>query len=58
MESQPQNPEFMNTPENFHSCVFEIYFSYFSIKTYVAGTQENLYSFKHPKHMLKLINKK
>ena len=21
MESQPQNPEFMNNPENFHPCV-------------------------------------
>ena len=20
MESQPQNPEFMNNPENFHTC--------------------------------------
>ena len=21
MESQPQNPEFRNNPENFHSCI-------------------------------------
>ena len=23
MESQPQNPEFRNNPENFHSCMFD-----------------------------------
>ena len=25
MESQPQNPEFRNNPEKFHSCVFQIF---------------------------------
>ena len=24
MESQPQNPEFRNTPENFHPCVLRL----------------------------------
>ena len=32
-------------------CVSESYFSYFSTKTYVVGTQ------KHSKHMLKLMGK-
>ena len=42
----------------------EIYFSYFSIKTYVVGTQRNRLddrdgSFEHPKHiMFKLMDKK
>ena len=39
MESQPQNPEFRNYPENFHSCVttnliahkFQIFFLYILI---------------------------
>ena len=40
------------------------YFSYFSTKTYVVGTQKNrldetvLCSFEHPKHMFKLMDKK
>ena len=24
LESQPQNPEFRNNPENFHTCVFGV----------------------------------
>ena len=24
MESQPQNPEFMNNPDNFHPCIMMI----------------------------------
>ena len=37
------------------------YFSYFSTKTCVVGTQKNLLidgSFDHPKHMFKLMDKK
>ena len=26
MESQPQNPEFKNNPENFHPCIFQMFF--------------------------------
>ena len=26
MESQPQNPEFRINPENFHPCVYQLYF--------------------------------
>ena len=33
------------------------YFSYFSTKTYVVGTQKNCLN-EHPKHMLKLMGKK
>ena len=41
------------------------YFSYFSTKTYVVGTQKDrlnaqegsFQSFEHPKHMIKLIDK-
>ena len=39
-------------------CIFENYFSYFSIKTYVVGTQKNRDgSFVHPKHVFKLMGK-
>ena len=38
------------------------YFSYFSTKTCVVGTQKNLLnetrSFEHPKHMFKLMSEK
>ena len=30
MESQPQNPEFKNNPENFHSCILQ-YFNFFPL---------------------------
>ena len=32
----------------------QYYFSYFSTKTYVVGTQKNRLN-EHPKHMLKLV---
>ena len=35
----------------------ENYFSYFSTKTCVVGTQKNRLD-EHPKHMLKLMGKK
>ena len=35
MESQPQNPEFMNNPENFHPCAYQ------SALTYVLCAQKN-----------------
>ena len=38
-------------------CVPKKYFSYFSTKTFVVGTQNNCLN-EHPKHMLKLIGKK
>ena len=53
MESQPQNPEFRNNPEDFHSClmqysrqVFQTRGSHdliflFLDKTYDVGTQKN-----------------
>ena len=37
--------------------VTENYFSYFSTKTYVVGTQKNC-SFEHPKHIFKRMDKK
>ena len=41
-------------------CVTKYYFSYFSTKTYVVGSQKNRLNetFEHPKHMLKLMGKK
>ena len=40
----------------------KMYFSYFSTKTYVVGTQKNRLNetvlFEHPKHMIKLSGKK
>ena len=48
-------------------CVTENYFSYFSYKTYVVGTQKNPLdetrgfldgSFEHPKNMFKLMDNK
>ena len=39
-------------------CVTENYFSYFSTKTYVVGTQNETDYFEHPKHMFKLMDKK
>ena len=43
-------------------CVTEKYFSYFSSKTYVVGTQKNRLNetgfYENPKHMLKLTGKK
>ena len=38
-------------------CETENYFSYFSTKTYVVGTQKNHLN-EHPKHMFKLMDKK
>ena len=38
-------------------CVLEIYFLYFSSKTYVVGAQKNRLN-EHPKHMFKLMGKK
>ena len=43
-------------------CVTDKYFSYFSTKTYVVGTQKNrlneTFFFEHPKQMLKIMGKK
>ena len=41
----------------FRECVIKNEFSYFSTKTYVAGTHWDG-SFEHPKQMLKLLDKK
>ena len=39
-------------------CVIEIYFSYFSTKACVVGTQKNRDgSFEHPKHMFRFLGK-
>ena len=38
-------------------CVTENYFSYFSTKTNIVGTQKYRLD-EHPKHMLKLMDKK
>ena len=38
-------------------CIPENYFSYFSTKTYVVGTQKNRLD-EHPKYMFKLMDKK
>ena len=49
------------TPQSRLMCVIENSFSYFSIKTYVVGTQKNRLEetvlFENPKHMFKLMIK-
>ena len=35
MESQPQNPEFRNNPENFHPCLYYIFFNTHDVKVYL-----------------------
>ena len=50
----------MYTQASIYECILEIYFLYFSSKTYVVGTQKNRLNetVQNTKHMFKLMGKK